>query len=622
MDKSVGFFSSFNARHLDAAQVARSFVPSAKFTALLGIQHALLVGARGSGKTHMLKMLQPKALNIWNHDDADGIRKRINYWGVFVPADEAWRQQIKLAADQLPSDLQSKFSLAVFSTHVQRALIDCFLQLVYDRPADDRGYARVLLSAQQESELCATLATSWKLTPTIFSLISIRQALVDRAADLYEAAESVERAIAMLEICQTQAVQAVLRGVNAFDGHIKRFEGRWCLMFDELELAPVEIQDLLFRSLRSSDPKLLFKLALSPSTQAAEVFHHVLGPTLGNDFDEISLYSEPKEAAYFCEQLWRRLTEGIPSAQVPTSVLGSSTFHAQDAKGPYSQRGKWQQASSRLAAKDPSYRRLLARYSIDPDFLDAATPQQKDAVVRKIGPIVGFREFFFKQNAGGSRSFRNDKSKPSTLYSGWEVLCLVSEGNPRWFTGIVKQLLITRDKTVSRRDLSTSEQYDALIAASRKFMDYIATIPSPEIPEIPSREGGLKSLVDFLVTTFRDEVLYRDFVIDPVLTFSVDESISNDLRQAIFDGLYAGAFIPVDDESRRFAFSQNLNGQRLRTTYLIAPKELLPLRSGKSRSISTLLGKASQNSTLSRRKNLTVKEPNSILDPQTKLFNE
>lgn len=624
MNKSIGFFSSFNARHLDAEQVARSFVPNAKFIELLGVQHALLVGARGSGKTHMLKMLQPKALNAWNHAEADGIRERISYWGVFVPADEAWRQQIQSAADQLSPDLQTRFSSAVFSTHVQRALTDCFLQLVHDRPSNDLGYALVSLSAQQESTLCRTLADSWKLRPPIHSLIGIRQSLVDRAADLYEAAESVEKTRALLECCQTQAVQAVLRGVNAFDSMIGRFEGRWCLMFDELELAPLEVQQVLFRSLRSSDPKLLFKLALSPATQAADVFRNVLGPTSGNDFDEISLYSEPKEAAQFCELLWNRLTEGSTAAGIsPASVLGHSAFHAPESAGPYAKNGRWQEASKRLAYKDESYRRFLDHHQIDPFALQKATPQQKNTVIRKIGPVVGFRDFFFKSDRDSQiTKLRADKSKPATLYSGWEVLCLVSEGNPRWFTGIVKRLLIQRDKSVSRKDLSKASQYDALVSASRKFMDYISTIPSPAIPEISPQEGGLKSLVEILVTTFGDEVLYKDFVLDPVLSFQVDGAVSHDVRRAIFNGLYAGAFIPADDDGRRFVFSRDLTGQRLRLTYLIAPLGNLPLRSGKSRAITNIIKKTKTSIRSPSRAKFLVKSRNTILDPQAKLFNE
>jgi len=625
MTQSIGFFSSFNARHLGAEEVARAFVPNAKFLELSAVQNALLVGARGSGKTHMLKMLQPKALNAWEHPEANDIRQRISYWGVFVPADEAWRQQIQFTADQLSSDLQKRFTSSIFSTHVQRSLVDCFLQLVYDRPSNDKGFAKVVLTTEQENSLCLQLADSWKLRPLIHSLLGIRQALVDRAADLYEAADDPDDAAKVLENCQSQAVPAVLRGITAMDSIIGRYDGRWCLMFDELELAPIEIQAALFRCLRSTDTRLLFKLALSPATQAAEVFRDVLGPTAGNDFDEITLYSDPKEASQFCELLWQRLTEGTSAAGAsPQAVLGHSHFHAPDAASPYGKRGRWQEASKSLALKDTSYRLFAERHGFDPFALDKSPRQQRDAVIRKIGPLVGFRDFFFRSNQDGQpRGFRFDKSKPAMLYSGWEVLCLVSEGNPRWFTGIVKRFLIQREKSPSQRDLGRESQYDGLVAASRKFMDYIATIPSPSIPSISLQEGGLKGLVELLIRSFGNGILVEDFTLDPVLSFNVDTAVSDEVRRAVFNGLYAGAFIPVDDEARRFAFSRDLVGQRLRLTYLIAPLGNLPLRTGKPRALSRLIFKSADTSlrAIQRRRSL-VKSREQLLGGQAKLFNE
>ncbi|MBK7956451.1 MAG: hypothetical protein IPK02_22285 [Candidatus Accumulibacter sp.] len=625
MDNSIGFFSSFNARHLDAEQVAQSFVPSPKFMQLLGVQNSLLVGARGSGKTHMLKMLQPKALNALDHIDADHIRANIPYWGVFVPADEAWHQQIESSTEFLLENIKKQFRSAVFATHVQRSLIDCFLQLTYDRPSIDSGFALVRLTTGQEAELCGNLAASWKLAPRVHSIAGIRQSLVDRLADLYEAAESDGPLLEVLKNCQRQPIQAALRGINAFDSIINRYEGRWCLMFDELEIAPVEVQHVLFRSLRSTDQKLLFKLALSPSTQAAKIFQEALGPTAGNDFEEISLYSDPREAAVFCEQLWRRISKGTNAQQIPPSaVLGHSIFHGPETIKPYAQGGHWQGASTSLARKDLSYCAFLEHYNIDPFALDKAQPSQKDAVVRKIGPIVGFRDFMIKWNSDLKRTeIRKDKARPAKIYSGWEVLCLVSEGNPRWFTGIAKHLLLRRERSPSRKELSVESQYDALVSASRKFMDYVATIPRPVCSGLSTTEGGLKSLVDILVKLFRSEVLDNDFSLEPVLSFRVDASVPDDIRQAIFDGLYSGAFIPVGDVDRQFAFSHDLTDQNLRTTYLLAPLEFLPLRTGKSRNLSTLLKHFNSGNTRQMiRRNSKTHGIQLLTDPQSKLFNE
>jgi hypothetical protein len=618
MENTTGFFSSFNARHLDAEQIAKSFVPSLHFKKLIALQNSLLIGARGSGKTHMLKMLQPKAINAWNHEDAPSVRSSLHYWGVFIPADEAWRQQIVATSETFSEEIQSQYRLAVFTTHVQRSLLDCFLQLTYDRASSDNGFAKVPLERATEISICESLATSWKLQARVHSFIGIRQALVDRLAALYEALDDEDMALAILSTSQKQPIQAVLQGVYAFDSSISRFEGRWCLMFDELEIAPVEIQKLLFRSLRSTDQKLLFKLALSPSAQAAKVFQDISGPSSGNDFDEISLYSDPKETLAFCESLWERLAKGTSAEHLrPAAILGHSVFNGPESQSPYERNGKWQRASVSLAKKDRSYVDFLTRYQIDPNDLSSAPPKFRSSVIRKIGPIVGFRDHMFKFNPDTLKSHnRTDKTKPSKIYSGWEALCLVTEGNPRWFTGVAKALLIKRDSSVSRRELSAEAQYDCLVSASRKFMDYIVTIPCGPVAALSTTEGGLKSLLDQLVTKFRNEILQHDFSLDPVLSFNVDV-LDQDVRQAIIDGLYAGAFVPVGDVERKFAFSKDLTGQRLRITYLLSPLQILPLRTGKARSLSSLLN--SQTAISSRIK----LKPDADANPsQPRLFND
>lgn len=621
---NTGFFSSFNARHLGAEEAARSFVPNTKFKQLLGTQNSLLVGARGSGKTHLLKMLQPKALNAWEHSDADEIRRTMTYFGVFIPADEAWSHQIESTASALDPTLQERFRAAMFATHVQRSVIDCFLQLTHDRPTQDRGFAKIEITNNQEFELCRTLAQSWSLTPRIHSLLGLRQAIIDRCADLYDAPESAHTAELLISKCNTHAVQTALRGINAFDSAIGRYDGRWCLMFDELEIAPAAIQETLFRSLRSTDQRLIFKLALSPSTQASSLFHDVLGPSRGNDFEEISLYYDAKESTTFCENLWRNLTIGSPAlGQSPELVLGHSTYYGPDSPAPYSKHGQWQKASSILARKDASYRRFMDHYGIDPDALGLASAQQRDAVVRKIGPMVGFREFMLRPSTkDGKPDLRRDKSKPAQIYSGWEVLCTVCEGNPRWFTGIAKNLLITRDAAPSRRDLSKESQYAALTAASRKFLDYVATIPSNNRGQNAAKSVDIKGLLDTLVDYFHREATINEFSLEPILSFRVDAGVPEQIRRAIFDGLYSGAFVPVGDVERQFAFSQELTGQRLRPTYLLAPLLRLPLRSGKSRNLTSILRRASATRSAERRIHSGQAVHNSLNDRQERLFDE
>ncbi|MDC0994031.1 hypothetical protein OAR16_00320 [bacterium] len=580
------FFSAFNARHLDSERIASNFVPNSSFQQLASLQHALIVGPRGSGKTHLLKMLQPKALACWTHSNAKRIRDSIGFIGVFIPADETWKQQIKCIADKIEPPLAERFTNSIFVTHFQRSLLDTFLQLTHDRPQKDNGFIKIDLSRQKEAELCQTLAKSWNLNPQIYSLLSIKQSLIDRMAQLHEYANHSQIKLkSLLDDSQSVLSPCATQGIQAFNAVSGQFQARWGLLFDELEIAPVSIQRELFSCLRSTDQNLIFKLAISPSASAVDIFNKVLGPSAGNDFEEISLYSDPKDSQKFCRELWKFLaheTNPNDTTRDPINALGNSKFHIKDPlQRNYRRTGALQKAFKELAEKDPSFCETLATKGVNPLELDKVTQNKKDSVVRKAAPLVGFRSTIIERGPSkkGEKSVLiKGKNSKAIVYSGWEALCLISEANPRWFTGIAKQLLLEQSRIEEWKNISISKQFDIILGASQKFEDYITTIPSNVTAPDNSKTGGLRYLVDELADKFRSSVLTSYFTLDPVMSFEVPDECNEAMSNAIADGLYSGAFIPLDQTNKPSVFS-DIPGTRLRLTHLLAPLKTLPLRS-------------------------------------------
>ena len=155
------FFDTFNARFLDAEQVAATFVPSLHFEQLSGHYHALLIGPRGSGKTTLLKMLQPRALSAWNHPQSRAYRARIDYTGVFIPADVSWGAQLEsLGYGVLSAANHRTLSIAAFTTHVLGSLADAFLsRTLRSFKARKSASARfVALRTNEEAELVKTIS--------------------------------------------------------------------------------------------------------------------------------------------------------------------------------------------------------------------------------------------------------------------------------------------------------------------------------------------------------------------------------------------------------------------------------------------------------------------------------
>lgn len=151
--------------------------------------------------------------------------------------------------------------------------------------------------------------------------------------------------------------------------------------------------------------------------------------------------------------------------------------------------------------------------------------------------------------------------------------------------------MIERTKGTSGRDLSVEAQYRIIEGASKKFMSYLATIPTKTRPEEESLCLGLKELVEGLLVSFSSGVLDEKFSMDPALSFTFSDDIPDSLKEAIVDGIYSGAFVPLEGLEKGSIFSK-LSGARFRLTYLLAPLGPLPLRSGKSRKLSSILSKS------------------------------
>lgn len=117
-------FESFNARSLGPEQVAQTFVAPSHFAKLVARCHSTLIGPRGSGKTSLLKMLQPHALESWQSEEARAFRSTIDFTGVFIQTDISWNRQTIALVDGLPENAIRAFRTAAFTTQVLHSLVE------------------------------------------------------------------------------------------------------------------------------------------------------------------------------------------------------------------------------------------------------------------------------------------------------------------------------------------------------------------------------------------------------------------------------------------------------------------------------------------------------------------
>lgn len=594
------FFGAYNARHLNPEEVASQFVTSEKFRTLISLRHSLLIGPRGSGKTHLLKMLQPKSLAAWKHNEADTTRKSVRFFGVFIAADVTWKAQVEERTRTLPNELADKYARAIFILHVRESLITCVLQMTHDRPKNDEAlYQKFDLSHSQEATLVETISNSWRMEPRINSLLSLRQCVVDTLSKFKLTEDSSHLEIEKLVSgVQPDILSTTRQLIEAFNSISGEFDARWALCFDELEIAPESIQRELFECLRSTDRRILFKLAVSPFNAHTQLLNSVTTAAPFNDYDPIPLwFTDIKESNQFCLQMWAHITKNTGAAGLPPwAILKHSKFHfseqSDSKQSRYANGGEWAKTFASLASIDTSFAAFLTRKGIRPTALDTLPTAVRDQVVRKIAPLVGFRNAYLKaDDPDWSPRTKRIKSRvlktpPSDIFSGWEAICLATEGNPRWFNGLVSRLLLKWTKQGGIIPLTT--QAREFTVASEKFLAWISAVPVPTTGLTGPLENGIRGLIDILGDEFRKGVLNEEFSADPVLAFTVTSELPESIKDLLVSALNVGAIVSMNDRQVDFTL-KNLVGHRFRLVHLLAPKYRLPLRTGDARSLQQLL---------------------------------
>jgi hypothetical protein len=582
--------------------VAATFVPPECYSNLMMRRHTLIVGPRGSGKTTLLKMLQGPALEAWKHPDAQQYRDRIDFTGIFVPADRSWTAQLSLLGQgRIEHEHAERLGIAAFTTHVLRSLVSAIEYRI--RPPNDPtlvAHRRKRLSREGEKEFVDEVTKVWFLEPHAPSLLGLRHALSARLSSILELSSSEStrgpggrsERLGSTTYLHLDFLAAAGFATEVFNSLADDDGGKWAFLFDELELAPDWIRAELIRSLRS-DNRFLFKLSLSPYT--SEKTLSPSGAWEGHDYEIIPLWYPQKEKGYdFCRALIVSMLKerGIVSI-TPENLLGSSEFDASDGSeegSRYLPGSRIQRRFVNLARKDASFATYLRDHNLDVRRFQQLKDNQRAAEVRKISALVVVRDTFRRGDEDASPAKPRSRKNPN-LYRGATAVFAIVEGNPRWLIGVVAPLLKRLEGEVRAETthlvVRPSLQAKEVSKAGNRFRAFLKTIPCPALGDSGAVSGVLQVL-DAIGEYFYSQIVLSPFNPDPPGTFVVDGAIPDGVMKSLAIALNAGAVVYVPDPRSELVLD-SLTGKRFRLSYLLAPHYKLPIQLGRAISLSTIL---------------------------------
>lgn len=546
-------YETFNARTLTAKQLADGFIINTAFQELAGQNHSIIIGPRGSGKTTLMRMLQVETLASWNAPFAAEIQSRVDFTGVFIPTDMVWyKQSQELRSCGANVELVNKFINEIFIYHV----IDCLLQSLQYRMTNDnescQGYKKICISISDEMDMVTNLSLMWKLSCKAKTVRSLRNAMIVAVGK-----------ITNLEVIKPQNIDIIIterlsgfgdinsvlsNSVKLINSCIGEDGGKWCFLFDELELASDGITQSLLDSIRGADPAIIYKLSLAPFNENVKKTYIMRGPMVGQDYTTIRL---PNPDIEFTQQLCQQIVNNNGRKE-DLNVIFEKVKDLDYTK-----------LCNDLAKKDDSFTDYLFRKKISLSEIPRYTEADRMSEIRKLRWVLYLRnEYLTMSNRIKSRHRAPD------IYGGIDEIISELEFNPRMIIGTLNKMF----NRAQKKKITMAYQIAALNETCCSFSALLNTMPV-KVSGCNTVSGFVGFIADNIVRKF---ILGPQFYDEPRNTFYFLKEPDSELTEAMGEALNTGAIVCIDENSNEINISSLLN-KSFRLSYLFSHALKLPV---------------------------------------------
>ncbi len=590
-------FEIDNARDLPRQDLVDTFVPTPAFWRLLSAKNQIVLGARGSGKTALAKMLSYDHLSLYKDKKIGGLVTECALCGIYIPTRLEWVGGLRNKKWRNEQEQEEYFQWRM-------NLISCSslantLQSILDVRAP-----HPLQRALWEDALVAALTQDWQLSPNARTLRDIQRALQDLEYEMNlllvrKRISSFENSEEPGAVFRMELFAPLKRGIV----HTQRIlelpqNNAWLLCIDEAEYLD-EVHHRILNSHMRSFPEcqLFFKLTTQPYCHYTLETNIGVPLNVGHDFEYVYIDVDPVDSRR-TGNLREYATEGTP----PGVPWFAKTLFSKRAIASGLKRARDGRASSDAGSRESPLIGSMGQLFGSSEILDAEATDWSNgsamfallerhatkATLKRARRLAGTNRF---GNAIGRKihgalilreALWNQRGQQAPdVYSGASMIVRCSDLNPRRLVRLFNVLLLhgtDRLRPDRWEPISRADQTRIL----RKF----SSSTLERVQSEPERGGRMFKLLGMLGSYMHDALHKRRISTDQVGSVSFGPETNEDDWATVRAAVGIGLLFPNQKPWK--ADDLPMSGGEFRMAYVLAPHFFILPRRGKARSVAEM----------------------------------
>jgi hypothetical protein len=568
-------FEIDNARNLTRDELVATFVPTQNFFRLLSAKNHIVLGARGSGKTALAKMLSHDHLARLTGDErSERAIASQSFIGIYVPMRLEWVSALKNKPWQSEKDAEEFFQWKL-------NLAACLSFLLTIESCLQQYIKELGPRARAERELATQIGRAWdKPQSEHRSLKDLREYLEDAEFEYQRlrlkhhigAGQEIQRE--GFSIFNADAFGPLIRGITLASRFLEfPTECSWLLCLDEAEFLTVDHHRILNSYLRSYSGKLSFKITTMPYAHYTLSTNTQVPLDVGHDFEYVYIDQDPVLQASLNDEDNEGFANRIFNKRAKASGSKYHRLNLVELLG----------RSVLLDDVDPSSNlntlALVRKYG-NPQTVTRAErlierPSDfKDQISRKLRGALFLRDVLEKQRG----------REELDVYSGATMAIRCGDGNPRRLIRIFNSLLLKvnwAERSGRRKTLllTAKEQTRILTAVSQSVLT--RTQSEPELG--PRLFTLLNAIGDFMAFHLSERLLGSD----QISSIEIDHNVSDEEWTAVKRAVGLGLLYPNINANNSDEMPDRQG--KFRLGYILAPYFRILPRRGKSRPLSSII---------------------------------